>query len=91
MGTMNVSLPDDLIAFVRDETQGGGYGNNSDVVRDALRLLRERRQKHAALLAAIAEGDADIRAGRTSPLTEDRLRDIAERARARGRKRKGEA
>ncbi len=90
MGTMNVSLPDDLIEFVREETRGGGYGNNSDVVRDGLRLLLERKQKRAVLLALLDQGHDDAVARPTTPLTESRLRDIGERARERGKKRRGE-
>ncbi len=90
MGTMNVSLPDDLIEFVREETMGGGYGNNSDVVRDGLRLLRERKQKRKLLLELLDEGHDDAVAGRTTPMTESRLRDVGDRARARARKREGE-
>lgn len=87
---MNVSLPDDLIEFVREETMGGGYGNNSDVVRDGLRLLRERKQKRKLLLELLDEGHDDAVAGRTTPMTESRLRDVGDRARARARKREGE-
>jgi antitoxin ParD1/3/4 len=89
MGTMSVSLPDDLVAFVQDEAASGGYGNQSDVVREGLRLLRERKQKAAALLAALEKGHTDALAGRTKPLTDERLRGIADRAKARGRKRRG--
>ena len=91
MGTMSVSLPDDLVAFVQDEAANGGYGNQSDVVREGLRLLRERKQKAAALLAALEKGHTDTLAGRTKPLTDERLRAIADRAKARGTKRRGRA
>ncbi len=86
---MSVSLPDDLIAFVQEEAANGGYGNQSDVVREGLRLLRERKQQGAALSAALEKAHLDTRAGRTKPLTDERLHDIAERAKARDRKRRG--
>ena len=50
MGTMRVSLPEDLIQFILEQTRSGGYRNGSEVVRDALRLLRERRRTHATLV-----------------------------------------
>jgi antitoxin ParD1/3/4 len=82
---MNVSLPDDLDDFVKDQTAGGGYGTQSDVVRDALRLLRERAQKTAVLRRLLAEGQADIDAGRIRPLTDEQLRAVAEPARSKRR------
>jgi antitoxin ParD1/3/4 len=88
---MSVSLPDDLVAFVQEEAANGGYGNQSDVVREGLRLLRERKRKAAALLAALEKGHTDALAGRTTPLTDERLRAIADRAKARGAKRRGRA
>jgi putative addiction module CopG family antidote len=55
-GTMKVSLPDDLINFVREERRSGRYKTNSDVVCDALRLLRTRRQEAAALKRLLNQG-----------------------------------
>jgi antitoxin ParD1/3/4 len=81
MPTMNVSLTDDLSAFVAEQLKDGGYNNQSEVVREGLRLLRVRSEKLARLQAAIAIGDADIAAGRTKPLTDALLHDIAERGR----------
>lgn len=86
MATMNVSLPDDLVAFVKHETAHGGYGNQSDVVREGLRLLRERTQKQSVLRRLLADGLADVAAGRTQPMTDDFLRGVADRARARAKK-----
>jgi len=86
MATMNVSLPDDLVDFVKDETVQGGYGNQSDVVREGLRLLRERSQKRAVLRRLLAEGLADVAAGRTQPMTDEFLRGVADRAQARAKK-----
>lgn len=85
---MNVSLPDDLVEFVRTQSAEGGYGNQSDVVRDGLRLLREQKQKRAVLTRLLEEGHDDVAAGRTKPLTTALLRDIAARGRARAKKRR---
>jgi antitoxin ParD1/3/4 len=91
MATMNVSLPDDLVEFVKTETVSGGYGNQSDVVRDGLRLLREQKQKRIVLMRLLEEGRSAVAAGRTKPLTSALLRDIAERGRKRSTKRRGRA
>ena len=77
---MNVSLPKDLIEFVREETRGGGYGDNSDVVRDALRLLRQRRQETGALKRLLSEGLEELAQDKDPPLTREELRTIAETA-----------
>jgi putative addiction module CopG family antidote len=77
---MNVSLTDDLSEFVAEQLHEG-YNNQSEVVRDSLRLLRARNHKLRQLRAAIDAGDADAAAGRTKPFTDDLLRDIAERGR----------
>jgi antitoxin ParD1/3/4 len=80
MPTMNVSLTDDLNAFVAEQLKAG-YNNQSEVVRDGLRLLRARNDKLRELRAAVDLGIADAEAGRTKPLTDDLLREIAERGR----------
>lgn len=50
--------------FVQAQLASGRYNNASEVVRDALRLMEERERKLAALDTAIAQGIADISAGR---------------------------
>lgn len=50
--------------FVQAQLASGRYGNASEVLRDALRLMEERERKLAALDAAISRGMADIVAGR---------------------------
>jgi putative addiction module CopG family antidote len=80
MPTMNVSLTDDLNAFVAEQLKAG-YNNQSEVIRDGLRLLRARNDKLRDLRAAVDLGISDTERGRTKPLTDDLLRDIAERGR----------
>jgi antitoxin ParD1/3/4 len=57
---MNISLTEQLEKFVSDQVQSGAYQSASEVVREGLRLLAERRKieelKLAALRAAIREG-----------------------------------
>jgi antitoxin ParD1/3/4 len=80
MPTMNVSLTDDLSEFVIEQLQHG-YNNQSEVVRDGLRLLRARNDKLNHLRAEIDRGILDAEAGRTEPLTDQLLHDIAEKGR----------
>jgi antitoxin ParD1/3/4 len=62
MPTRNVSLTNELDAFVAAKVETGLYANASEVIRTALRLLekqeREFEGKLAALRAALDEGDA---------------------------------
>ena len=64
---MNFSLTPSLEQFVRDRANSGDYNNASEVVRDALRLLKrveeERAIKIERLRAAIQEGDEAIARG----------------------------
>lgn len=85
---MNVSLPEDLERFVAQQLEEGGYNNQSEVVREGLRLLRMRSEKLRRLRAELDLGLDDVENGRTKPLTEELLRDIAERARLRAAERK---
>ncbi|KAA0577899.1 type II toxin-antitoxin system ParD family antitoxin [Azospirillum sp. B21] len=68
MPTMNVSLPEALASFVERQVASGGYASQSEVVRDALRLLhREKAAEHEKLemlRRAVMVGVEDWREGR---------------------------
>ena len=53
MATMNVSLPTEMVDFVEHEVSDGGYGSSSEVVREALRLLRHEKAQQAEKLAIL--------------------------------------
>ena len=57
---MNISLTEQLEKFVTEQVASGAYQTASEVVRDGLRLLAERRRteelKLEALRAAVREG-----------------------------------
>ncbi len=50
MGTMNVSLPDELRDYVAAQVNDGNYGSTSEYVRDLIRRDHDRRQLRTALL-----------------------------------------
>lgn len=50
MTTMNVSLPDELRAFVDAQVNEGNFGSTSEYVRELIRRDLDRRQLRAALL-----------------------------------------
>lgn len=58
MATMNISLPDQMKAWVEEQTRSGRYGNSSDVVRDLIRREQVRAEKIAHMQALIDEARA---------------------------------
>ena len=70
MATMNVSLSKEFVEFVNREVATGDYGSASEVVREALRLLRREKaayeEKLTILRREIEIGLEDVRAGRLS-------------------------
>lgn len=78
MGTMNISLPDSLKAFVDEQVERRGYGTSSEYVRELIRRDHDRMGLRALLLeGATSEAKAAI-----DPGYFDRLRRTV-RARAR--------
>lgn len=55
MATMNVSLPEELAAYVDREVKTGDYGSASEVVRDAIRLLKRAREEDQERLKLLRE------------------------------------
>jgi len=56
MGTTSFSLGEHWEVFIKNEIASGRYGSASEVIRDALRTLEERRTKLEALRAHLTEG-----------------------------------
>ncbi|MBI5509903.1 MAG: type II toxin-antitoxin system ParD family antitoxin [Deltaproteobacteria bacterium] len=90
---MNVSLTPELEKLVQAKLSTGLYHTASEVVRDGLRLLKERDEFHDARLASLRAdvdvGLAQLEAGQGKQL-EPGLRQ-AIKARARGRRSAGPA
>ena len=61
---MNFSLTPALEQFVRDRANSGDYNNASEVVREALRLLKRQEENRALkmerLRQSVREGDEAI-------------------------------
>jgi len=51
------SIGEHFTDFVESQVRAGRYGNASDVMRAALRLLEEREAALSALRAALIEGE----------------------------------
>ena len=59
--------------FIKSEIASGRYGSASEVVRDALRTLEERKSKLAALRSHLAEGAAQAERGEFVTLSLDEM------------------
>ena len=71
--------------FIADQIASGEYGNASEVVRAGLRLLEQEQLRLKALRQAVAEGDADVAAGRVKHYQAgDLVREMQETARQKG-------
>ena len=72
---MNFSLTPSLEQFVRDRADSGDYNNASEVVRDAIRLLKRTEERRALkmerLRAAIRDGDEALARGEFTDLHSD--------------------
>ena len=56
MATTSLSLGEHWEVFIKNEVSSGRYGSASEVVRDALRALEERKSKLEALRSHLSEG-----------------------------------
>jgi antitoxin ParD1/3/4 len=54
MSTMNISLPNNLKAFVDEQVSQGGYGTSSEYVRELIRRDQDRLYVRNLLLAGAA-------------------------------------
>lgn len=69
---LNVSLPMELEARVRQHVASGMYGSASEVIREALRLFEAyqsvQQSSLVALKSDIERGMEDVKTGRTKPM-----------------------
>jgi antitoxin ParD1/3/4 len=56
MATMNISLPDQMKAYVEAQTLDGRYSNVSDYMRDLIRKDQEKAKALAEIQALVDEG-----------------------------------
>ena len=63
MATTSLSLGEHWEAFIKNEISSGRYGSASEVVRDALRTMEERKSKLEILRGHLGEGASQARNG----------------------------
>ncbi len=63
MANTSLSLGEHWETFIKNEVATGRYGSASEVVRDALRSLEERKNKLEALKAHLKQGADEAKRG----------------------------
>jgi antitoxin ParD1/3/4 len=76
---MKITFAEQDENFIRMQVEQGFYSNATELVRDAVRRLRENTPQ-ARLSAALEAAEQSVAAGRTQELTSERLMDIRSRA-----------
>jgi antitoxin ParD1/3/4 len=87
---MNVSLTPELEKLVQEKVASGLYQTASEVVREGLRLLKERDDRQTSLREAIQEGLTQLETGKYQEYTADTLADLAQAVKDCGRQRLAE-
>ena len=72
VAAMNVSLPPAWEQFVASQVSAGEFGNASEVVREALRLLRDQQESRALAEMRAAFAGVDPHGGPGEPTPRDR-------------------
>ena len=72
LSAMNVSLPQTWEEFVAGQVSSGEFGNASEGVREALRLLREQQEARAVEEMRGAFAQVDPHGGQGEPAPADR-------------------
>lgn len=84
MATMNISLPDQMKAWVEAQSADGRYANSSDYVRDLIRREQVKAEKIANMQRLVDEG-------RASGISDKTPRQVFEEVRAEYERRKNVA
>jgi antitoxin ParD1/3/4 len=84
---MNVSLTPELEQLVNDKVKSGMYQTCSEVVREGLRLLKERDQRLQSLRVDIGAGFEAVSRGEFTDYDQSNVQELAQQVQARGRKR----
>lgn len=77
---MHVRFADADESFIKTEVQDGFYTNETELVRDAVRRMRQEKERAKQFEGAIAKGIHAIERGETMQLTPALLQEIKEEA-----------
>lgn len=74
MATMNISLPDDLKAFVDAQVAEHAYGSSSEYLRELIRKQRDIEKLRGMLLEGANSGPGELVTGDTFLRMREQLR-----------------
>ena len=81
--TLNVSLTPELETYIRKKVKTGGYKSASEVVREGLRILKERDLLAQVRLETLKkEIQRGLDSGRATPLDIEKIKKKAKKQRA---------
>ena len=83
---MNISLTAELEQLVHDKVKTGMYQTASEVIREGLRLLRQRDQCLEALRRDVQAGFDAVERGEYTEFDHGSIGELSARVKARGRK-----
>ena len=66
--------------FIKEKVESGYYSNETELVKDAVRHMREEEEKFHRFQAAVRIGDEQIANGKTVPYSRDLMKKIEQRA-----------
>ncbi len=78
---MNIHFPTADEIYIKKQIEAGFYSNATELVRDAVRRLREANEQRGALLAAIQVGEDQIARGEYRTYTPELFEEIKKNAR----------
>lgn len=77
---MHVRFADVDENFIKAEVQSGFYTNETELVRDAVRRMREEKERARRFQEAVAKGIQAVERGETVALTPELLQEIKQDA-----------
>jgi antitoxin ParD1/3/4 len=77
---MHVRLSEVDENYIKGKVESGFYTSESEVVRDAVRRMREEEERIARFQAAVRIGDEQIERGDTVPYSKELMEHISQRA-----------
>jgi antitoxin ParD1/3/4 len=76
-----ITITEEQDAWIQKETENSGYGTDSELIREALRVMQRRAQEHEIIRAKLMEAEAS---GFTDKSPEEILINIKDKARQDG-------
>jgi Arc/MetJ-type ribon-helix-helix transcriptional regulator len=84
---MEVQFTPDQEAFVRQAIESGRLRREEDAVKEAFSLWEERERIRTEILAAVDEAESSLAVGEGRAITQESVRELAERVKLQGRAR----